>query len=77
MSVYEVILKQGRQEGKLEGIELGKLEGIELGKTEGIEQEKIETIIHGFKNGIQLETLALLTRLPIEKVKNIIEEHFS
>lgn len=61
MTTYDVILRKGKKEGIEQGIE------------QGIEKEKIEIIIKGYKKGITIETLADITSLSIEKVRQIIE----
>lgn len=41
----------------------------------GAEESKVNTILNGMKNNVQVDLLALLTELPVEEVKKIIQEH--
>jgi len=59
MTAYESLIKKGEEKG------------IEIGKY----SEKIETIIIGYKNGISIDMLALLTRVSEDEVRDIIEKY--
>jgi hypothetical protein len=50
-------------------------QGIEQGSEQGIEKNRIEVILTGWKNGIELSSLALLTSLNQYEVMAIIEKH--
>ena len=45
------LLKEGRAEGRIEGLEQGKIQGLEQGKIEGLEQGKIEGREQGLEQG--------------------------
>ena len=63
MTAYESLIKKGEERGIEIGIELGKLAG------------KMETIVIGYKNGVSIEILALLTGFSEDKVQDIIDEY--
>ena len=44
VTIAEMLVKQGRQEGRQEGIEEGRQEGIEEGRQEGIEEGRLATL---------------------------------
>ena len=47
MTNIEVLIQEGKAEGKVEGLEQGKAEGLEQGKVEGLEQGKVEGLEQG------------------------------
>ncbi|MCU0288380.1 MAG: hypothetical protein MUF15_18545 [Acidobacteria bacterium] len=62
--------------GKEEGIEIGVKEGKEIGIKKGEEKEKWKFAMNCIKKGIDIETIAEITDLPIERVellKKVIE----
>jgi predicted transposase/invertase (TIGR01784 family) len=52
----------------------GKIEGIEQGIEQGIEKEKIQTVINCHKEGLDNNTIAKITNLPIENIIEIIKK---
>ncbi|MDQ1350911.1 MAG: hypothetical protein QG657_1213 [Acidobacteriota bacterium] len=72
----EIGIEIGVKEGKEIGIEIGVKEGKEIGVKEGEEKEKWKFALGCIKKGIDLETIAELTDLPIERIellKNVIQ----
>lgn len=59
MTAYDTLIQEGRQEGR----------------QEGAWQKNIEVIVTGYKNGIGIDKLAIITGLDIEQVKEIIVKH--
>ncbi|MEJ5055528.1 hypothetical protein [Sphingobacterium sp. MYb382] len=53
MDVLEVIKKQEREKGKLEGLQEGKLEGLQEGKLKGLQEGKLEGLQEGKLKGLQ------------------------
>ncbi len=64
--------REGKAEGKAEGMELGKAEGkaegMELGKAEGRDEKAVEASIEFLRKGIAPEIIAECVKLPLEKV---------
>lgn len=58
-------LEKGRAEGRAEGLEKGRAEG----RAEGVEQGKWEDAMNFFKLGVDIETIAKATGLPLEELK--------
>ena len=69
---------EGIREGKIEGIREGKIEGIREGKIEGIREGKEEAIIQLTKNmlrdGLSVERVSNITKLPVETIIKIKKE---
>jgi hypothetical protein len=63
MSIYDQLIAEGRERGKLEG----KLEGI----LEGIEK----TVLNAFDNQIALETIRIITGETFEKINEILKRN--
>ena len=65
MTLYDSILEEGIEKGIErgieQGIERGIEQGIEQGIERGIEKAKKQTVLSGYKNGISIEVLCLLT----------------
>jgi len=57
MTLYDSILEEGIEKGIEKGIE----RGIEKGIEQGMEKAKKQTVLTGYKNGISIEILCLLT----------------
>ena len=53
MTNIEVLIQEGKAEGKVEGLEQGKVEGLEQGKAEGLEQGKVEGLEQGKAEGLE------------------------
>ena len=68
---YKDGLKKAMEEGKEKGREEGRLEGREEGRLEGREEGRIEVAKEMIRNGMQFDTVAKISGLPIEKVKDI------
>jgi predicted transposase/invertase (TIGR01784 family) len=66
MTLYDSILE--------EGIEQGIERGIEQGIEKGIEKAKKQTVLSGYKNGISIEVLCLLTGYSEVQVWQILSE---
>lgn len=70
-------IKKGREEGREEGIEKGIEKGIKKGREEGIEEgahlRDREIILNMYAESISEELIVQLTKIPLEKVKGIIE----
>lgn len=56
------------------GVELGKLTGIEIGIKSGAKEKTIEIAKKLIKQEVPLETIAIATELPLEKVKELFDE---
>ena len=55
--------------------EEGLKEGREEGLKQGIEQNKLEVIKNLYKNGVDINTIAIGVNLTFEEVKKIIENN--
>ncbi len=70
--------REGKAEGKAEGMELGKAEGkaegMELGKAEGRDEKAVEASVELLKKGIAPEIIAECEKLPLEKVLELEKE---
>jgi predicted transposase/invertase (TIGR01784 family) len=64
-------IEQGIEKGREEGIE----QGIEKGIEKGIEQEKLKWILNVFKEGLSIESIARIARIPENEVHDILERH--
>jgi len=63
MTAYESLIKKGEERGVGKGIEIGK------------NSFKIETIIRGYRNGVSIDLLALLTNTTEKEVREIIDKY--
>lgn len=63
--------KRGIEIGKEQGIEIGKEQGIEIGKEQGKEEATIQNARGMKAEGIPIETIAKITGLSIEKIKEL------
>ena len=61
----------GKEQGKKQGIEIGKKQGIEIGKEQGKEEATIQNARGMKAEGIPIETIAKITGLSIEKIKEL------
>jgi flagellar biosynthesis/type III secretory pathway protein FliH len=70
------VLETALQEGEEKGLEKGKKEGLEKGKKEGLAegmmQKEIEFVLNLHQEGFDPETIAKLTSLPVERVREIL-----
>jgi len=66
--------EEGREEGREKGREEGREEGREKGLEEGSELAKKEAILSGFRLGIPVQVLSLMTGYSEEKVLRILRE---
>jgi len=79
MDVLEVIKKQerekGKMEGKLEGLQEGKLEGLQEGKLKGLQEGKhasmLSIAIEMKKEGFPIDKIAQFTKLSITEIQKI------
>ena len=72
----EIGVKEGRDIGVKEGKDIGVKEGKDIGMKEGEEKEKWRVVLTCIKKGMDIETIAELTDLPIERIqlfKNVIQ----
>ncbi|MEY4107007.1 MAG: hypothetical protein RL181_1349, partial [Bacteroidota bacterium] len=67
-------IERGIERGIEQGIERGIERGIEQGIERGIEKAKKQTILSGYKNGISIEVLCLLTGYSEVQVWQILSE---
>jgi flagellar biosynthesis/type III secretory pathway protein FliH len=71
--------EEGIEEGKEIGLEIGLEEGKEIGIEEGKEigemNKNISVIITGFKNGLPISMLSVLTNMTEQEVENILKEN--
>jgi len=65
----EIGVKEGIEIGVKEGKEIGVKEGIEIGEKEGDEKAMWRFALSCIKKGIDIETIAELTDLPIERIE--------
>lgn len=70
MTLYENILKKGEEKGIEKGMELGIEQGIE----QGMEKNQQQVIRNAVKKGLDNQTIADLTGLPVSEVIRLIEE---
>ena len=71
---YEKVI---REDGYLEGVEAGIAQGLETGIAQGERQGKREMILNMFANGISMEQIVQITRMPEEEIRKIIEKRDS
>ena len=57
------------QQIREEGIEIGVKEGIDIGVKEGEEKNKLKVALNCLIKGMDIETIAEITDLPIERIK--------
>ncbi len=69
-TLYDKLMAKGRAEG----IEQGREEGRETGLEEGRELAKKEAILSGFRLGIPVQALSLMTGYSEEEVLRILRE---
>ncbi len=67
-------LKQGREQGVKQGIEQGIQQGIEQGVKQGTQKEKIEIVKKMLKSNFDVEVIANITELSVEKIKEIRQD---
>ena len=75
-TVFQELLDRGKEIGIEIGVKEGKEIGKEIGVKEGEEKEKWKFALGCIKKGIDLETIAELIDLPIERIellKNVIQ----
>ena len=58
-----------------EGLKEGREEGLKQGIEQGIEQKQLEVIKNLYKNGVDINTIAIGVNLTFEEVKKIIEKN--
>lgn len=71
-TVFQELLDKGKEIG----IEIGVKEGKDVGLKEGEEKEKWRVVLTCIKKGMDVETIAELTDLPIDRIelfKNVIQ----
>ena len=75
ITLSESVYETAYFEGEFKGIEKGIEQGIEKGIEKGIEQEKLECILNVFKEGLSIESIARIARIPENEVHDILEKH--
>ena len=75
---YNSEMLASKQEGMKIGIARGRAEGMEeginKGRAEGAEAEKIELAKNALKNGLDVEMVSNITKLPIDEINKIKNE---
>lgn len=75
ISIEKTLYNSGERKGREEGLMEGEAVGMEKGRAEGMAEGRAEEkrkIASGMKQaGIPLETIAVITGLPLEEVKSI------
>ena len=64
-------LQKGQQEGLQEGLQKGQQEGLQEGLQKGQQEKAIEIAQASLANGLDVEMIALITGLEIEKIKSL------
>jgi predicted transposase YdaD len=62
----------GKKEGREEGRKEGRKEGEEIGREKGKWENTVQTVLNSHKAGLPIETIAAITGLTPEKIKEII-----
>jgi predicted transposase/invertase (TIGR01784 family) len=70
-SQYDSAITEGREEGLARGIILGKEQGLEEGKAQGFKESKINIAKNLLLRGIEINTIAEITELSIEEIKDL------
>ncbi len=74
-TVFQQIREEGIEIGVKEGIEIGVKEGIEIGVKEGMKEGKedksLQVALKCLQKGMDIETVAEITDLPIERIKGL------
>jgi predicted transposase YdaD len=65
----DIGVKEGIEIGVKEGKDIGVKEGIEIGVKEGEEKNKLKVAFNCLIKGMDIETVAEITDLPIERIK--------
>ena len=75
---YNSEMLASKQEGMKIGIARGRAEGMEeginKGRAEGAEAEKIELAKNALENGLDVEMVSNITKLPIDEINKIKNE---
>ena len=66
------VLDRIEKRGEQRGLEQGRKQGIEQGIGQGREEEARAIVLHMLDQGIEIATIAQLTGISLEKVKNIV-----
>ncbi len=67
-------LQEGLQQGLQEGLQQGLQEGLQQGLQEGLQQGIRQVLEAGLREGLSINLLSKLTRLPEEKVVEILDQ---
>ncbi len=70
----EYARESGREEGREEGHKEGKEEGLKEGRAEGARQKSFDIAKRMLENGIDIETISVLTGLTAEEVSRLKEK---
>ena len=75
ISIYDDFFEKGITEGFEKGIEKGEAIGIEKGIEKGEAKKTEQIVINGYRAGIPIETIAVITNLTTEQVIEILKQH--
>ena len=64
-------LEIGLEKGIAEGMEKGMKKGMKKGLEKGLEKGKIKVAQNLLKTGMDLENIAMLSELPVEKIREL------
>ena len=65
----EIGVKEGKEIGVKEGIEIGVKKGEEIGVKKGEEKKSLRVALNCLIKGMDIETIAEITDLPVERIK--------
>jgi predicted transposase/invertase (TIGR01784 family) len=68
-TVFQQVREEGKEIGVKEGKEIGVKEGIEIGVKKGEEKNKLRVAFNCLIKGMDIETIAEITDLPVERIK--------
>jgi len=54
------------------GIQRGMQQGIQRGMQQGMQQAKKETIINGYRAGIDLEMISKMLKMKVDEIKEVL-----
>ena len=69
-----VLRKEAIEEGRELGLELGLELGREEGREEGASQKAIEVAKTGLENDIPIETISIMTGMPVQEIEKLKDE---
>ncbi len=57
-----------------QAIEEGRIEGRQEGRQEGKREELVQVVIASWKNNVELDLIASITKLTVDQVKEILSQ---